>query len=90
MTGAVVDRQVGGYSIYSARLLRRGFMLEYVKLGWNVAGFGLEALQAPRHHPLSDGSVTMSRRSSVSRMRENRTYGLKGGWGNGPSQAPRP
>ena len=39
---------------------------------------------APRHHPLSEGSVTMSRRSSVSRMRENRTYGLKGGWGNGP------
>ena len=30
------------------------------------------------------------RRSSVSRMRENRTYGLKGGWGNGPAQAPRP
>jgi len=24
----------------------------------------------------------MSRRPSVSRMRENRTYGLKGGWGN--------
>ena len=45
---------------------------------------------APRHHPLSEGSVTMSRRSSVSRMRENRTYGLKGGWGNGPLAAPRP
>ena len=27
----------------------------------------------------------MSRRPSVSRMRENRTYGLKGGWGNGPA-----
>ena len=48
------------------------------------------ALPAPRHDPLSEGSVTMPRRSSVSRMRENRTYGLKGGWGNGPSQAPRP
>jgi hypothetical protein len=36
------------------------------------------ALQAPRHYPLSEGSVTMSRRSSVSRMRENRTYGLPG------------
>jgi len=23
-------------------------------------------------------------------MRENRTYGLKGGWGNGPFAAPRP
>ena len=23
-------------------------------------------------------------------MRENRTYGLKGGWGNGPLAAPRP
>ena len=43
-------------------------------------------LPAPRHHPLSEGSVTMSRRSSVSRMRENRTYGLKGGWGNGPAR----
>jgi acyl carrier protein len=32
----------------------------------------------------------MSRRSSVSSMRENRTYGLKGGWGNGPLAAPRP
>ena len=32
----------------------------------------------------------MHRRSSVSRMRENRTYGLKGGWGNGPATAPRP
>ena len=41
---------------------------------------------APRHRPLSEGSVTMHRRSSVSRMRENRTYGLKGGWGNGPSR----
>jgi uncharacterized protein (DUF2236 family) len=43
-----------------------------------------------RHDPLSEGSVTMSRRSSVSRRRENRTYGLKGGWGNGPLAAPRP
>jgi hypothetical protein len=48
------------------------------------------ALPAPRHDPLSEGSVAMFRRSSVSRMRENRTYGLKGGWGNVPAQAPRP
>ena len=34
------------------------------------------------HDPLPEGSVTMSRRSSVSRVRENRTHGLKGGWGN--------
>ena len=46
--------------------------------------------QALGHDPLSEGSVPMSRRSSVSRMRENRTYGLKGGWGNGPLAAPRP
>ena len=39
-----------------------------------------------RHHPLPEGCVTMSRRSSVSRMRENRTYGLKGGWGNRAAQ----
>src|ERR1700677_27977 len=42
------------------------------------------------HDPLSEDSVTRSRRSSVSHMRENRTYGLKGGWGNGPLAAPRP
>ncbi len=34
------------------------------------------------HHPIPEGGVTMSRRPSVSRRRENRTYGLKGGWGN--------
>jgi hypothetical protein len=37
--------------------------------------------QAHGHHPLPEGCVTMSRRPSVSRMRENRTHGLKGGWG---------
>ncbi len=43
------------------------------------------------HHPIPEGGVTMSRRSSVSRMRENRTYGLKGGWGTGLAlRAPRP
>ena len=41
-------------------------------------------------HAGEEGSVTMPGRSSVSRMRENRTYGLKGGWGNGPPAAPRP
>ena len=38
------------------------------------------------HHPIPAGCVTMSRRSSGSRMRENRTYGLKGGWGNRAAQ----
>jgi len=43
------------------------------------------------HHPLPQGCVTMSRRSSESRVRENRTHGLKGGWGNGlATRAPRP
>jgi hypothetical protein len=32
----------------------------------------------------------MSRRPSVSRVRENRTHGLKGEWGTGPAMAPRP
>ena len=32
----------------------------------------------------------MSRRPSVSRMRENRTYGLKGGWGTGPLSGTAP
>ena len=31
------------------------------------------------------GCVTMSRRPSVSRVRENRTHGLKGEWGNRPA-----
>jgi hypothetical protein len=35
--------------------------------------------------------VTMSRRSSVSRVRENRMHGLKGGWGTGSAlRTPRP
>ena len=43
------------------------------------------------HYPLPEGCVTMSRRSSVSRVRENRTHGLKGGWGNGSAlRTPRP
>lgn len=32
----------------------------------------------------------MSRRPSLGRVRENRTYGLKGGRGNGPASTPRP
>ena len=43
-----------------------------------------------RHRPIPEGSVTMSRRPSVSRMRENRTYGSKGGWGTGLARASRP
>ncbi len=40
---------------------------------------------------LPEGCVTMFRRSSASRVRENRTHGLKGGWGNGSAlQTPRP
>ncbi|MGF1617993.1 MAG: reverse transcriptase domain-containing protein [Acidimicrobiia bacterium] len=41
----------------------------------------------PRHRPLSRSCVTMLRRPSVSRVRENRTHGLKGERGNVP--APR-
>ncbi len=33
---------------------------------------------------LPESCVTMSRTPSLSRMRANRTYGLKGGWGTGP------
>ena len=52
---------------------------------------GLRPAPAPWHHPLPEGGVTMSRRPSVSRMRENRTHGLKGGWGNGSAlRTPRP
>jgi hypothetical protein len=47
-------------------------------------------VQAYGHYPLPEGSVTMSRRPSVSRVRENRTHGLKGEWGTGPAMTPRP
>jgi Reverse transcriptase (RNA-dependent DNA polymerase) len=44
-----------------------------------------------RHHSLSGGSVTMRRRPSASRVRENRTHGSKGEWGNGSAvRTPRP
>lgn len=42
------------------------------------------------HHPLPEDCVTMSRRSSLTRVRENRTHGLKGDRGNEPAKAPRP
>jgi len=42
------------------------------------------------HRPLSGGRVTMPGRSSVSRVRENRTHGLKGEWGNRSIRALRP
>ncbi len=40
---------------------------------------GLHKLMGTIRYP--KGCVTMSRRPSVSRVRENRTHGLKGGWG---------
>jgi hypothetical protein len=87
---AVKFRQVDSYVEW--RLMR--LLIKKRRRASRAVGQALAArarlLQALRHHPLSEGSVTMSRRSSVSRMRENRTYGLKGGWGNGPAQAPRP
>jgi len=46
--------------------------------------------QAHGHYPLPQGCVTMSRRPSLSRVRENRTHGLKGEWGTGLATAPRP
>jgi RNA-directed DNA polymerase len=49
---------------------------------------GLYKLMGTIRYP---NGVTMSRRPSVSRMRENRTYGLKGGWGTGSDLwTPRP
>jgi len=45
---------------------------------------GLGTIRYPK------ASVTMSGKLPVSRMREGRMYGLKGGWGNGPAMAPRP
>jgi hypothetical protein len=43
-----------------------------------------------RNDSLSGGRVAMPRRSSVSRVRENRTHGLKGEWGNRPAWVLRP
>ena len=68
------------------RNLRAGQADQWTEAWFNDAG----PVPAPRHHPLPEGCVTMSRRPSVSRVRENRTHGLKGGWGNGPATAPRP
>ena len=43
------------------------------------------------HYPIPEGSVTMSRRPSVSCVRENRLHSSKGGWGTGSAlRAPRP
>ena len=43
------------------------------------------------HHPLPDGRLTMSRRSSVSACGNPHTYGLRGGWGDpGRPAAPAP
>ena len=42
---------------------------------------GLHRLRAPVQSDTQEG-VTMPRGSSGTRRRENRMYGLKGGWGN--------
>ena len=68
------------------RNLRAGVAAQWTEDWFNEQG----SLPTPRHHPLPEGCVTMSRTPSVSRVRENRTHGLKGGWGNGPATAPRP
>ena len=60
------------------RNLRAGQAAQWTEDWFN--GHGPHRLA--RHHPLPEGCVTMSRRPSVSRVRENRTHGLKGGWGN--------
>jgi Group II intron, maturase-specific domain len=52
-------------------------------------GHGLYRLRGTIRYPQSEGSVTMPRRSSVSRVRENRTHGVKGDRGNGLARAPR-
>ncbi len=87
---AIKFRQADDYVVWRLRNLmikKRGRNLHAGQAGaWTedwFNGHGLYRLRGT--DPLSEGSVTMSRRSSVSRMRENRTYGLKGGWGNGPA-----
>ncbi len=58
---------------------------------WTSAWFHDEwFVSLARHYPIPECSVTMSRRPSVSRMRENRTYGLKGGMGNRPRKSTAP
>ena len=45
---------------------------------------------ARSNYPIPEGIVTMSRGPSLSRVRANRTHGLKGGWGTGSAvRAPR-
>ena len=89
-TGNAADkfRQIDRYVTWRLKRLlikKRGRNLQAGQASsWTEAWFHDQGLHQLRHHPLPEGSVTMSRRPSVSRMRENRTYGLKGGWGNGP------
>ena len=64
---------------------RPGVPVQYAK--WSRWGDSPRA--ACRRRVLA-GRVAAPGRSSVSRVRENRTHGLKGEWGNGPSPAPRP
>jgi hypothetical protein len=60
------------------RNLRAGQADQWTEEWFN--GHGLHRLRGTIRYP--EGSVTMHRRSSVSRVRENRTHGLKAGvWG---------
>jgi hypothetical protein len=45
--------------------------------------------QADGDHLIPEGCITMSRRPTVSRVRKNRMYGLKGGWETGPTNGTR-
>ncbi|GAA2117070.1 hypothetical protein GCM10009780_75930 [Actinomadura alba] len=67
------------------RNLRAGQTQAWTEEWFN--GHGLHRLRVTIRCP---GSVTMSRRSSVSRMRENRTYGIERGMGKRAFAAPRP
>ena len=90
-SSATLDRHVA-WRLYRLLVKKRGRNLRAGQAArWTEAWFHDQGLhKLSRHHPLPEGGVTMSRRPSVSRVRENRTHGLKGGWGNGPATAPRP
>ena len=96
-TGNAADKfvQIDRYVVWRLKRLlikQRGRNLRAGQADqWTDGGSTTRACTSSWHHPLPEGCVTMSRRPSVSRMRENRTYGLKGGWGNRTApRSPRP
>ena len=90
---AIKFQQVDGYVWFRLKRLmlkKHGRNLHTGQAAvWTQDWFIGHGLYTPGHRPLSEDRVTRSRKSSVSRVRENRTHGLKGDEGNGSARTPR-